>query len=60
MDKKNNFTGVDVWRPSFGPVSVKAIYELYRTKTNCSQKEFDHVSFREMVEYLRTQGNPTI
>lgn len=51
--KKSNFLTVDVWRPSFGEVSSKAIFELYRTKSGCTQSEFKNTSFRTMVNYLR-------
>lgn len=56
--RKNKFTSVDVWRPTFGGVSVKAIFELYRNLSGCTQQEFAKTKFREMVDYLRKLDNP--
>lgn len=47
------FIDVDVDRASFGEVSIKAIYELYRKHSKCSQAEFAKTPLRTMVNYLR-------
>lgn len=57
--KKRRFSGVDVWRSSFGEVSSKAIFELYRQHSQCTQTEFESTSFRSMVDYLRKYEDPS-
>lgn len=56
--KRNRFKGVDVWRPSFGEVSVKAIYELYRITFQRDPSEMKGVTFRQIVDELRCLDNP--
>lgn len=51
--RKNNFLDVDLSRAEYGDVSVKAIYELYRVKSKCTQEEFRKASFKDMVDFLR-------
>ena len=56
--KKNRFISVDVWRSSFGDISVKAIFELYRTHSGCTSEQFKKTKMRDMVDYLRKLDNP--
>ena len=58
VKKKNRFVAVDVWRSEFGEPSVKAIFELYRVHTNCTQEELKQTSLREAVDYLRKLEKP--
>ena len=57
--KKNKFTSVDVWRPEFGSLSIKAVYELYRLHSGCTHEVFRATKFRDMVNFLRRLDDPT-
>ena len=55
-DHKGHFISVDVWRPCFGDVSVKAIQEIYRNHhTTSTPEEIKATSLRDMVNYLRNK-----
>lgn len=55
---KRRFKAVDVWRAEFGPVSVRAIYDLYSQKFNVETQNMKKYSFQECVNALRKLEDP--
>lgn len=55
---RKRFLDVDVWRAKFGPVSVKAIYDVYCQKFNQEVHSKDQRSFRHCLNSLRKLDNP--
>lgn len=63
LKKKNKkirrkFLAVDVWRSQFGPVSVKAVYDVFQTKRKIETHNLKKFSFSECVNYLRGLEDP--
>lgn len=55
---KRRFVGVDVWRSQFGPVSVRAIFDIYSQKFNVEQHNMKNYSFQHCVNALRKLEDP--
>lgn len=55
---RKRFLEVDVWRPVFGPVSVKAIYDVYCQKFNVDMRNKSRYSFQHCVNALRKLEDP--
>jgi len=55
---KGKFIDVDIWRAEFGPVSVKAILEIYRIKYNIAPRNLSKHPFSEIVNTLREAADP--
>lgn len=53
-----SFTSVDVWRPAFGQVSVKAINVIHKQLSQLSDEECKNTSLRDKVDFLRKAENP--
>lgn len=73
MDKKNlsnkkqktkttrkRFTAVDVWQSKFGPVSERAVYDLYSQRFNVELHNMSKYSFPQCVKALRDLNDPTL
>jgi hypothetical protein len=56
--RRSNFIAVDVWRSQFGPVSVRAIFDIYRQKFNVEIHNMKDYSFQDCVNGLRKLENP--
>lgn len=62
-NKKNKrsskrFLAVDVWRSEFGPISVKAIHDVYSQKFNVDPQNMNNYSFSKCVDALRKLEDP--
>ena len=55
---RRRFLEVDVWRSRFGPMSVKAIYDVYSTKFNTEIYYKNQKTFTNCVNALRKLDNP--
>ena len=55
---RKRFIAVDVWRSQFGPVSVRAIYDVYAQKFNVETHNMKNYSFSDCVNGLRKLENP--
>ena len=55
---RKSFVAVDVWRSKFGPVSERAIYDVYAQKFNVEQHNMKKYSFQQCVNALRKLDNP--
>jgi len=51
--ERQMFLDVDVFRSSFGPVSEKAIYDVFQTTFNVQKYNMKNYSFSHCVESLR-------
>lgn len=63
MAKKKNkkrFRAVDVWRTSFGPISVKAVFDVYSQKFNVEPREMSNrkYTFSYCINKLRLLDDP--
>lgn len=56
--KKQSFIAVDVWRSQFGPVSVRAIFDIYRQKFNVEEYNMKNYSFQHCINALRKLEDP--
>jgi len=56
---KKRFVAVDLWRSQFGPVSVKAIYDVYSQKFNVELSNMKNYSFQRCINALRKLEDPT-
>ena len=54
---RKSFLEVDVWRSQFGPVSVKAIYDIYCQKFRVDTRNKNRYSFQHCVNSLRKLEN---
>ena len=59
VNKKNRkrFIGVDVFRSHFGPVSVRAIYDVYSQKFNVEVYNMKKYSLSQCINALRKLEN---
>lgn len=55
---RKHFLQVDVWQSSFGPVSVRAVYDIFQQKKGIDTKNLNKYSFSECVNYLRGEEDP--
>ena len=51
--QRKRFLAVDVWRSQFGPVSVRAIYDVYAQKFNVEMHNMKNYSFSQCINALR-------
>ena len=51
--QRKQFLSVDVWRPTFGPVSVTAVYDVFQQKFGVEKHNMKNYSFSHCVEALR-------
>lgn len=51
--QRQRFLQVDVWRSEFGPVSVRAIYDVFQQKKGIETHNLKNHSFSECVNFLR-------
>lgn len=56
---KKRFIAVDVWRSQFGPVSVRAIFDIYSQKFNVESHNMKDYSFQHCVNALRKLEDPS-
>lgn len=56
---RKKFIAVDVWRSQFGPVSERAIYDIYAQKFNVELHNMRKYSFPHCVNALRKLEDPT-
>lgn len=50
---KKRFIAVNVWRKSFGPVAVAAVFDIYSQKFNIPLAEAKKMNFTDCVDSLR-------
>jgi hypothetical protein len=56
---KNKFIAVDVWRAQFGPVSVRAIYEVYAQTFGVETHNMKKYSLSQCINALRKLEDPS-
>ena len=56
---RKRFIAVDVWRSQFGPVSERAIYDIYSQKFNVEIYNMKKYSFSHCLNALRLLEDPT-
>tara|TARA_R110000737_G_scaffold79080_1_gene110895 strand:- start:4 stop:294 length:291 start_codon:yes stop_codon:yes gene_type:complete len=57
---RKRFTAVDVWQTKFGPVSERAVYDLYSQRFNIELHNMKKYSFPQCVKALRELNDPTL
>jgi len=55
---RRSFIAVDVWRAEFGPVSERAVYDIYSQKFNVELHNMQKYSFQHCVNALRKLEDP--
>ena len=55
---RKRFVAVDVWQTKFGPVSERAVYDLYSQKFNVELHNMKKYSFPHCVNSLRSLEDP--
>ena len=56
---RKRFIAVNVWQKQFGPVSERAIYDIYSQKFNVELHNMKKYSFSQCVNALRLLEDPT-
>ena len=56
---RKRFVAVNVWQAQFGPVSERAIYDIYSQKFNVELYNMKKYSFPHCVNALRKLEDPT-
>lgn len=56
---RKRFVAVDVWQAKFGPVSERAVYDIYSQKFNVELHNMKKYSFSQCVNALRLLEDPT-
>lgn len=56
---RKRFTAVNVWQTKFGPVSERAVYDIYSQKFNVELHNMKKYSFSQCVNALRLLEDPT-
>lgn len=56
---RKRFLAVDVWQTQFGPVSERAVYDVYAQKFNVESHNMRKYSFPDCVNSLRKLEDPT-
>mgnify|MGYP003648336559 CR=1 FL=1 len=56
---RKRFIAVDVWQTRFGPVSERAVYDVYAQKFNIEIHNMKKYSFPDCVNALRKLEDPT-
>ena len=54
---RKHFTDVDVWQKSFGPISVRAVYDCFAQRFGIETKDMKNYSFTHCVNALRKLEN---
>ena len=57
---RKRFVSVDVWQSKFGPVSERAIYDVYSQRFKVQLYNMKNYSFFHCVKALRELGDPTL
>ena len=57
---RKRFTAVDVWQTKFGPVSERAVYDLYSQRFKVELYNMKKYSFPHCVKALRDLNDPTL
>lgn len=55
---RKRFIAVDVWQTQFGPVSERAVYDIYSQKFNVELHNMKKYSFPHCVNALRQLEDP--
>ena len=55
---RKRFVAVDVWQTKFGPVSERAVYDIYSQKFNVELHNMKKYSFPQCVNALRLLEDP--
>lgn len=55
---RERFIAVDVWRSQFGPVSERAVYDVYAQKFNVELHNMRKYSFSDCINALRKLEKP--
>ena len=55
---RKRFIAVDVWRSQFGPVSERAVYDVYAQKFNVELHNVRKYSFSDCINALRQLEKP--
>lgn len=55
---RKRFIAVDVWQTKFGPVSERAVYDIYSQKFNVELHNMKKYSFPHCVNALRLLEDP--
>lgn len=55
---RKRFVAVDVWQKQFGPVSERAVYDIYSQKFDIELRNMKKYSFSHCVNALRKLENP--
>ncbi len=55
---RKRFIAVDVWRNQFGPVSVRAIFDVYAQQFNVEIRNMKDYSLQHCINSLRLLENP--
>jgi len=55
---RKKFISVDVWRSQFGPVSVRAIYEVYAQTFRVEIHNMKRYSLSQCINALRLKEDP--
>ena len=55
---RKRFAGVDVWRSQFGPVSVRAIFDVYSQRFNVEIHNMKKYSLQHCIDALRKLEDP--
>lgn len=56
---RRRFIAVDVWQKQFGPVSERAVYDVFAQKFNIELHNMRKYSFPDCVNALRKLEDPT-
>ena len=56
---RKRFIAVDIWQKRFGPVSERAVYDIYSQKFNVELHNMKKYSFSQCVNALRLLEDPT-
>ena len=56
---RKRFVAVNVWQTKFGPVSERAVYDIYSQKFNVELHNMKKYSFSQCVNALRLLEDPT-
>lgn len=56
--QRKKFLAVDIWQKKFGPISEKAVYDVFQQKFNIEPHNMRKYSFPHCVNALRKLENP--
>lgn len=60
LTPRKRFTAVDVWQTKFGPVSERAVYDIYSQRFNVELHNMKKYSFPHCIKALRDLNDPTL